>query len=58
MTQECIPVQLPSMGEGVNEATIVKWLKQKGEKVQKDEPLIEVSTVKVDPEVSSPSEGY
>ena len=58
MTQECIPIQLPSMGEGVNEATIVKWLKQKGEKVQKDEPIIEVSTDKVDTEVASPSEGY
>ncbi|MFK7824551.1 MAG: dihydrolipoamide acetyltransferase family protein [Oligoflexales bacterium] len=58
MTHECIPVQLPSMGEGVNEATIVKWLKQKGEKVQKDEPLIEVSTDKVDTEVASPSTGY
>ena len=58
VTHECIPVQLPSMGEGVNEATIVKWLKQKGEKVEKDEPLIEISTDKVDTEVSSPSEGY
>lgn len=46
------------MGEGVNEATIVKWLKKKGEKIEKDEPLIEISTDKVDTEVTSPSDGY
>jgi len=46
------------MGEGVNEATLVKWLKKVGEKVAKDEPLVEVSTDKVDTEIPAPEEGF
>ena len=51
-------VSLPSMGEGVQEATLNKWLKKKGEEVKKDEPLLEVSTDKVDTEIMSPYSGY
>jgi pyruvate dehydrogenase E2 component (dihydrolipoamide acetyltransferase) len=50
-------VLLPSMGEGVAEATLVKWLKKAGETVQKDEPLLEVSTDKVDTEIPAPASG-
>ena len=51
-------VLMPLMGEGVNEATLIKWLKNKGDKVAKDEPLLEVSTDKVDTEIPAPAEGY
>lgn len=50
-------VLLPSMGEGVAEATVVKWLKKAGESVNKDEPLLEVSTDKVDTEIPAPVSG-
>ncbi|RMG62089.1 MAG: 2-oxoglutarate dehydrogenase, E2 component, dihydrolipoamide succinyltransferase [Calditrichaeota bacterium] len=52
-----IDVEMPQMGEGITEGTIVRWLKQPGEYVKKDEPLLEVSTDKVDTEVPSPYEG-
>lgn len=51
-------VTLPSMGEGVQEATLNKWLCQVGEEVKKDEPLLEISTDKVDTEIMSPYSGY
>jgi 2-oxoglutarate dehydrogenase E2 component (dihydrolipoamide succinyltransferase) len=51
-------VLMPLMGEGVNEATLIKWLKKPGDKVEKDEPLLEVSTDKVDTEIPSPRAGY
>jgi 2-oxoglutarate dehydrogenase E2 component (dihydrolipoamide succinyltransferase) len=51
-------VTLPSMGEGIQEATIVKWLKREGDVVQKGEPLLEVTTDKVDTEIASPGEGF
>ncbi|MCX6119817.1 MAG: dihydrolipoamide acetyltransferase family protein [Proteobacteria bacterium] len=54
---ELSQVLLPSMGEGINEATLVKWLKKVGENVEKDEPLLEVSTDKVDTEIPSPASG-
>lgn len=50
-------VLLPSMGEGVAEATVVKWLKKAGDSVNKDEPLLEVSTDKVDTEIPAPASG-
>jgi pyruvate dehydrogenase E2 component (dihydrolipoamide acetyltransferase) len=50
-------VILPLMGEGVNEATLVRWIKTVGETVEKDEPLFEVSTDKVDTEIPSPTAG-
>jgi pyruvate dehydrogenase E2 component (dihydrolipoamide acetyltransferase) len=51
-------VKLPQMGEGVHEATLIKWLKKIGEPVRKDEPILEVSTDKVDTEIVSPADGY
>ena len=48
---------MPQMGVSVSEGTITKWLKQPGETVAQDEPLLEISTDKVDTEVPSPGEG-
>jgi len=50
-------VLMPQMGESIAEGTIVKWLKKVGETVQRDEPLLEISTDKVDAEIPSPSAG-
>jgi len=52
-----IEVVMPQMGVSVSEGTITKWLKQAGESVARDEPLLEISTDKVDTEVPSPGEG-
>jgi len=51
-------VKLPQMGEGVHEATLIRWFKKPGEKVNKDEPLMEVATDKVDTEIVAPASGY
>ncbi|MDP8956452.1 MAG: E3 binding domain-containing protein, partial [Actinomycetota bacterium] len=51
------PVTMPQLGETVVEGTITKWLKQEGETVERDEPLFEISTDKVDTEVPSPVAG-
>jgi 2-oxoglutarate dehydrogenase E2 component (dihydrolipoamide succinyltransferase) len=48
---------MPQMGVSVSEGTITKWLKQPGDQVARDEPLLEISTDKVDTEVPSPGEG-
>ncbi len=56
-TTEAIDVVMPQMGVSVSEGTITKWLKQEGEEVQSDEPLLEISTDKVDTEVPSPGSG-
>src|SRR6516165_9544896 len=50
-------VVMPQMGESIFEGTITKWLKQPGDKVQRDEPLFEISTDKVDAEIPSPASG-
>ncbi|MEV4732035.1 2-oxoglutarate dehydrogenase, E2 component, dihydrolipoamide succinyltransferase [Saccharopolyspora sp. NPDC049426] len=50
-------VQMPALGESVAEGTITRWLKQEGETVEVDEPLLEVSTDKVDTEIPSPAAG-
>jgi pyruvate dehydrogenase E2 component (dihydrolipoamide acetyltransferase) len=52
-----IDVVMPQMGVSVSEGTITKWLKQQGEQVEADEPLLEISTDKVDTEVPSPGSG-
>ena len=52
-----IQVVMPQMGVSVSEGTITKWLKQVGEPIAQDEPLLEISTDKVDTEVPSPGEG-
>src|SRR5215467_10258541 len=50
-------VVMPQMGESIFEGTITKWLKKPGDKVQRDEPLFEISTDKVDAEIPSPAAG-
>ena len=52
-----VEVVMPQMGVSVSEGTITRWLKQPGETVALDEPLLEISTDKVDTEVPSPGEG-
>ena len=51
------PVTLPALGESVTEGTITRWLKEVGDEVEVDEPLLEVSTDKVDTEIPSPQAG-
>ena len=50
-------VPMPQMGESITEGTITKWLKKVGETVERDEPLFEISTDKVDAEIPSPAAG-
>src|SRR5436305_12910849 len=50
-------VIMPQMGESIFEGTITKWLKKKGDRIERDEPLFEISTDKVDTEIPSPSAG-
>jgi len=52
-----LEILLPKMGESVAEATIIKWLKEEGESVEMDEPIIEIATDKVDSEVPAPQDG-
>jgi 2-oxoglutarate dehydrogenase E2 component (dihydrolipoamide succinyltransferase) len=52
-----VDVVMPQMGESIFEGTITKWLKKPGEKVERDEPLFEISTDKVDAEIPAPSAG-
>ncbi|MDP9398156.1 MAG: 2-oxoglutarate dehydrogenase, E2 component, dihydrolipoamide succinyltransferase, partial [Actinomycetota bacterium] len=51
------PVTMPALGESVSEGTVTRWLKKEGEQVEADEPLLEVSTDKVDTEIPSPASG-
>ncbi len=51
-------VLMPQMGESIAEGTIVRWIKQVGEPIDKDEPLFEISTDKVDAEIPSPGAGF
>src|ERR1035438_5550402 len=50
-------VVMPQMGESIVEGTLTKWLKKPGERVERDEPLFEISTDKVDTEIPSPVAG-
>src|ERR1041385_7415162 len=50
-------VVMPQMGESIAEGTITKWMKKVGERVERDEPLFEISTDKVDAEIPSPAAG-
>lgn len=50
-------VIMPQMGESIFEGTITKWLKKKGDKVERDEPLFEISTEKIDTEIPAPASG-
>ncbi len=56
-TETAIDVVMPQMGVSVSEGTVTKWLKREGEQVEADEPLLEISTDKVDTEVPSPASG-
>src|ERR1051326_7616974 len=50
-------VIMPQMGESIAEGTITKWMKNVGDKIQRDEPLFEISTDKVDAEIPAPASG-
>jgi hypothetical protein len=52
-----VEVVMPQMGESITEGTVSKWLKAVGEKIEKDEPILEISTDKVDAEVPAPGAG-
>ena len=50
-----VSVTMPRLGESVTEGTVTRWLKKEGERVEADEPLLEVSTDKVDTEIPAPA---
>ena len=52
-----VQITMPQMGESVTEGTVLGWLKQVGDRVEADEPLVEISTDKVDAEVPAPAAG-
>ena len=52
-----VSVTMPQLGESVTEGTVTRWLKKEGEHVTADEPLLEVSTDKVDTEIPAPASG-
>src|SRR5487761_2776243 len=52
-----VDVIMPQMGESIFEGTITKWLKKPGDKIERDEPLFEISTDKVDAEIPAPAAG-
>ncbi|MGH3743732.1 MAG: biotin/lipoyl-containing protein, partial [Mycobacteriales bacterium] len=52
-----VSVTMPRLGESVSEGTVTRWLKHEGDHVEADEPLLEVSTDKVDTEIPSPVSG-
>lgn len=57
MSDRVIEIHLPKLGESIVSATIVKWLKEEGDPVSKDEPILEVSTDKVNSEIPAPQDG-
>lgn len=52
-----LDITLPSMGEGITDATVIKWLVEEGEEVEKDQPVVEIATDKVDSEITAPEDG-
>src|SRR6266700_3683576 len=52
-----VSVSMPQLGESVTEGTVTRWLKREGERVEAEEPLLDVSTDKVDTEIPSPVSG-
>src|SRR5438270_13876155 len=52
-----VSVTMPRLGESVSEGTVTRWLKKEGDRVEADEPLLEVSTDKVDTEIPAPASG-
>ena len=57
MSRMATHVVMPQMGESIAEGTIVRWIKKVGDRVDRDEPLFEISTDKVDAEIPSPAAG-
>jgi pyruvate dehydrogenase E2 component (dihydrolipoamide acetyltransferase) len=57
LTGRSVPVSMPQLGESVTEGTVTRWMKREGDHVDVDEPLLEVSTDKVDTEIPSPATG-
>jgi len=53
-----VDIIMPKMGESLQEGTIIRWTKNIGEKVERDETILEISTDKVDTEVPSPVDGF
>jgi 2-oxoglutarate dehydrogenase E2 component (dihydrolipoamide succinyltransferase) len=51
------PIVMPQMGESIAEGTIVRWMKKVGDQVERDEPLFEITTDKVDAEIPAPAAG-
>ena len=51
------PILMPKMGESIAEATIIRWLKNEGDRIEKDEPIVEIATDKVDSEIPSTESG-
>src|SRR5690349_20101035 len=56
-TRTTVEITLPAMGESVTEGTVLEWRKQVGDHVEADEPIVDVSTDKVDAEVPAPASG-
>src|SRR5580704_6100325 len=56
-TNMAVNVVMPQMGESIFEGTVTKWLKKPGDKIERDEPLFEISTDKVDAEIPAPAAG-
>ncbi|HEX6712267.1 MAG TPA: biotin/lipoyl-containing protein, partial [Thermoleophilaceae bacterium] len=56
-TRTTVQITLPAMGESVTEGTVLEWRKQVGDAVEADEPIVDVSTDKVDAEVPAPAAG-
>jgi len=52
-----VDVKMPEMGESITEGTVAKWLRKPGDKVERDEPLLEITTDKIDSEIPSPEKG-
>src|SRR5437660_1537376 len=56
-TRTTVQITMPAMGESVTDGTVLEWRKQVGDRVELDEPLLEVSTDKVDAEIPAPAAG-
>ena len=52
-----VDVVMPEMGESITEGTVAKWLKEPGDKVERDEAILEITTDKIDSEIPSPEDG-
>ena len=52
-----VEIKMPQMGESITEGTVIKWFVGPGDSIKRDEPLLEISTDKVDTEIPSPASG-